>query len=75
MVALLHIYPESSEVDQQSQDSDGEELQLQVEGQDLQQHLDLSLHDSAQDQQLHDRLLLLLFLTTQLCRSAIEEFY
>lgn len=28
VVALLHIYPESGQVDQQSKDSDGEELQL-----------------------------------------------
>lgn len=67
MVALLDIYPESGEIDEQSQHGNGEELELQMEGQDLEQHLNLSLHNGAQNQQLHDGLLLLLLLSAHLC--------
>lgn len=66
-MALLDIYPESGEVDEQSQDGYGEELQLQVERQDLQQHLNFSLHNRSEHQQLHNGLLLLLLLASQLC--------
>lgn len=70
-MAFLDIYPESRQVDQQAQHGDGEEFQLQVERQDLEEHLDFALQHGSQDQQLHDGLLLLLFLSTYLCEGSI----
>lgn len=56
---LLEIDPESGNVDQQTDQCNGEELQLQLERQDLEQQFDFGLQCRAQNEQLHERLLLL----------------
>lgn len=56
---FLELDPEPGNVDQQTDGGDGEELELQLERQDLQQEFDLALQGRTQDEQLHVGLLLL----------------
>lgn len=65
--ATLDINPEARNIYQQTNQSDGEEFNLQMSAQNLQKQLNLRLKESAQQHQFGDCLLLPLLLATRHC--------
>lgn len=66
-LATLHIYPESSNIDNQTDDGNYEEFDLQMSCDDFQQQFNFGFQYSTNHEQLHECTSLLLFAFASFC--------
>lgn len=70
---FLNVDPESRQIDDEAGKGNGKEFQLQVEGQDLQQELNLGLNNGTEEEHLHQTFLAFLSLLSFSCSARAEK--
>lgn len=70
---LLNVDPESSQIDDETSKGNGKEFQLQMEGQDFKQELNLRLDNGTEQEHLHQTFLAFLSLLLSFCSLRVKK--